>query len=160
MNLDKETFTAISAGIAAIGAVISFIKSFIGPKDKINIGFGYPSQNYERGSFMDIQNLSVHLIKIRDLGFIKTDGSQLSIIDHIAACNGQDKNSYHGKLDLHTREMCNACYGHDLEYIAAYGYTTTQKYPSICFIQKAGIFQRVKIRFIIYKRFLLGYSYW
>ena len=160
MTLDKDTFTAVSAGIAAFGVIVTFIKGFFGPFDRINIGFGFPSSNYERGASMDIQNLSEHAVRIRDLGFIKSDKSQLSLLDYEAAVQGRDDLTNVSKSTLLSREICYANYGHDLDYIAAYGYTTTQKYPRIRFTNKVCIFQKVKIRLMIYKRFLAGYAYW
>ena len=120
MSLDKETFTAVSAGIAALGVIVTFIKSFFGPFDGINIGFGFPSSNYERGASMDIQNLSEHAILIRDLGFVKSDKSQFSFLDYEAAVQGQDELTKVSKSTLLSREVFYACYGHELEYIAAY----------------------------------------
>ena len=146
MNLDKDTFTAISAGIAALGVIVGFIKSFFGPFDRINIGFGFPDSNYERGSSMDIQNLSNHVIRIRDLGFIESDRSQFSFFDYDAAVQGRDELTRVSKSTLLSREICYAHYGHDLDYVAAYGYTMTQKYP--------------RIRFINNIRFWSGYAYW
>ena len=160
MNLDKDTFTAVSAGIAAFGVIVTFIKGFFGPFDRINIGFGFPSSNYERGASMDIQNLSEHAIRIRDLGFIKSDKSQFSFLDYETAVQGQDELTKVSKSTLLSREICYACYGHELEYIAAYGYTTTQKYPRIRFTNKVCLIQRLEIRINIYKRFWFGYAYW
>lgn len=160
MNFDKETFTAISAGIAALGVIVAFLKSFFGPFDKINIGLGFPSDNYDDGATMDIQNLSNHEIRLRDLGFIKSDKSQLSLLDYYAATGGRDELSTISKSKLLPREICYAKYAHELDYLAAYGYTTTQKYPRIKFKPQVGFLSKSTIRLMVYRRFWCGYAYW
>jgi len=63
-------------------------------------------------------------------------------------------------MTLQPREISSANYGHDLEYLGAYAYTTTQKYPRILFTGEIGLIKKLKIRFMIYSRFGQGHSYW
>jgi len=120
------------------------------PGDKINIGFGFPGGAYDRGPNIDIQNLSAHVIKIRDLGFIRPDGSKFSLYDHEAACSGRDEATSIGSGSLEPRAICYARYGHDLVYLGAYAQTTTQKYPRMIFNSDVTLIKKIATRLKMY----------
>jgi hypothetical protein len=158
--LERETFTAISALVAALAGVINLIRSMRVPKDRIRIGFGFPQNAYEPGAELDVQNLSPHEVRLRDFGFILDSYKRFSLPDHHAAANGHDERLAYGNTTIASRGVFQGRFAGNINEIAAYAYTTTQNFPRIKFRHNISSWKKLKTRWIVYKSFAGGLAYW
>lgn len=158
--MERETFTAISALVAALAGVINLIRSMRVPKDRIRIGFGFPQNAYEPGAELDVQNLSSHEVRLRDFGFILDGYKRFSLPDHHAATNGNDERVEYGSTTIVSRGVFQGHFAGNIDEIAAYAYTTTQSFPRIKFRHNISRRKKLITRWIVYKSFAAGVADW
>lgn len=143
-----KQITVIGAVIAAMTGVWNFWWQIRGKNDRFVVRMGELSPSIEPETMMHVVSLSDHPIKLKDWGFIETDGSFQSA--RMAWETGQlhsEETTDRGTPDFARRnDFYEWGYIRRKPILGAFAVSVTQQSPRICFNSDAPYWRRVWIR--------------